>query len=784
MAIIEDSSSPTGYRDNISGRFAKAVKQPSQDKTTTTQDPNQTTQAPSTLGAIAGPIVASLRSEFKGLNTHLAYRFTDIKEAIIGGSPQEIRDEKIKEEEIKLKPTVAETPAEGKGILDTLRNLNPFKDGIGTKMTILLLVGALAAITQFEDKLIKPLSSFLKWADGDDPAGGLKVKVQEFRDFMQKEVEEFLASFEDLKASFKKMVKDIQTLTGLESWDDLMMAMGNMKARFTYVANDIQIEMQLFKQWWAPKWATFKSMFKLLEDMFDDIGEWVKSYDVGGPGDANTPDGILQKTELERIAADVKTKVVKIISDIFNAAFDILQLAFFATLVVGPIAMAAAKASWAAMVLSVSPLLGSVAGAPKPKGGFRGFAGMAALIVMGIWKLTDDVMTAWQQALEDEEGNQKDLSGKTFGEVFEAFDVSKFISAFFAGEDEEGGFMNALGNAVNKAWIVALGTASVMFLVGGLAISAISWPVVIIGAIIGAIGGYLLGNMGSEDLDKWFTEIGDAISRTVDAITGFFSRLFLRIRAFFTPGIRTQDVMRAEKRARGTQTAEAKMLDNARVIAESEKNIEYIQQSKYGSFEGYKTALSSGTMLPEDTFALANYSNMITEAEEENLMLAKALSSGVLADNEAIAKAVMLNFGEGRDLGPQKYQQLSPELLEALGMTPIVINQETNNSDSLNVDQILGASLGVDGTEQTQMKLNSAFYSFSAAMSDVRLKEDIKLVGKSPSNIDIYEFKYKGKEGVYQGVMAQEVPWATIVHNSGYLMVDYSKVDVEFKKLH
>ena len=337
MAIIEDSSSPTGYRDNISGRFAKAVKQPSQDKTTTTQDPNQTTQAPSTLGAIAGPIVASLRSEFKGLNTHLAYRFTDIKEAIIGGSPQEIRDEKIKEEEIKLKPAVAETPADGKGILDTLRNLNPFKDGIGTKMTILLLVGALAAITQFEDKLIKPLSSFLKWADGDDPAGGLKVKVQEFRDFMEKEVEEFLASFEDLKASFKKMVKDIQTLTGLESWDDLMMAMGNMKARFTYVANDIQIEMQLFKQWWAPKWATFKSMFKLLEDMFDDIGEWVKSYDVGGPGDANTPDGILQKTELERIAADVKTKVVKIISDIFNAAFDILQLGFFATMVVGPI---------------------------------------------------------------------------------------------------------------------------------------------------------------------------------------------------------------------------------------------------------------------------------------------------------------------------------------------------------------------------------------------------------------------------------------------------------------
>ena len=31
--------------------------------------------------------------------------------------------------------------------------------------------------------------------------------------------------------------------------------------------------------------------------------------------------------------------------------------------------------------------------------------------------------------------------------------------------------------------------------------------------------------------------------------------------------------------------------------------------------------------------------------------------------------------------------------------------------------------------------------------------------------------------------MAQEVPWASVKHDSGYLMVDYSKVDVRFKKL-
>ncbi len=29
--------------------------------------------------------------------------------------------------------------------------------------------------------------------------------------------------------------------------------------------------------------------------------------------------------------------------------------------------------------------------------------------------------------------------------------------------------------------------------------------------------------------------------------------------------------------------------------------------------------------------------------------------------------------------------------------------------------------------------------------------------------------------------MAHEVPWASVKHNSGYLMVDYNKVDVDFK---
>tara|TARA_R110000851_G_scaffold216416_1_gene369339 strand:+ start:244 stop:864 length:621 start_codon:yes stop_codon:yes gene_type:complete len=70
--------------------------------------------------------------------------------------------------------------------------------------------------------------------------------------------------------------------------------------------------------------------------------------------------------------------------------------------------------------------------------------------------------------------------------------------------------------------------------------------------------------------------------------------------------------------------------------------------------------------------------------------------------------------------------------------------------------------------------------------SDVTLKENIDLVGRSTSGINIYEFDYINKKygnGRYRGVMAQEVPSASFVGPEGTLMVDYSKIDVNFEEL-
>ena len=69
------------------------------------------------------------------------------------------------------------------------------------------------------------------------------------------------------------------------------------------------------------------------------------------------------------------------------------------------------------------------------------------------------------------------------------------------------------------------------------------------------------------------------------------------------------------------------------------------------------------------------------------------------------------------------------------------------------------------------------------AASDIRLKENVKQIGQSPSGINIYSFNFKEDDDRYQRVLAHEVPYATMVDDSGYWKVDYSQLDVEFKRI-
>lgn len=86
------------------------------------------------------------------------------------------------------------------------------------------------------------------------------------------------------------------------------------------------------------------------------------------------------------------------------------------------------------------------------------------------------------------------------------------------------------------------------------------------------------------------------------------------------------------------------------------------------------------------------------------------------------------------------------------------------------------------GTYTGPMSMN-----WSGVGSDRKLKKNITKIGESLSGLNIYSFEYIDKkfgEGVFQGAMSDEIPqYAVSKGNDGFDRVNYSLLDIEFKKI-
>jgi hypothetical protein len=65
---------------------------------------------------------------------------------------------------------------------------------------------------------------------------------------------------------------------------------------------------------------------------------------------------------------------------------------------------------------------------------------------------------------------------------------------------------------------------------------------------------------------------------------------------------------------------------------------------------------------------------------------------------------------------------------------------------------------------------------FGALLSDRRLKTDIRRVGQTDAGVPIFVYRYLGEGPFHMGVMAQDVPDAAIMTDSGFLAVRYEEV--------
>jgi len=82
--------------------------------------------------------------------------------------------------------------------------------------------------------------------------------------------------------------------------------------------------------------------------------------------------------------------------------------------------------------------------------------------------------------------------------------------------------------------------------------------------------------------------------------------------------------------------------------------------------------------------------------------------------------------------------------------------------------------------------ITQAGNAVGTAASDRRMKKNISKIGVSNSGLNIYSFEYNDTiygKGLFQGVMSDEVPKEAVVRMGGYDTVDYSMLDVEFKRI-
>jgi hypothetical protein len=152
--------------------------------------------------------------------------------------------------------------------------------------------------------------------------------------------------------------------------------------------------------------------------------------------------------------------------------------------------------------------------------------------------------------------------------------------------------------------------------------------------------------------------------------------------------------------------------------------------------------------------------------------------------------------GSNSDSAPTERMRITSAGNVGIGTTSPSEKLQVNGTVRATSYKSSDGSAGVTSTFTVRNGNNSASLTFvikngivTSVSSDRRLKENITLIGTSDSGINIYTYEYKYKfslagVGLFQGVMSDEVPAEAVsVDEHGYDMVDYSLIDVEFKRL-
>ena len=274
-------------------------------------------------------------------------------------------------------------------------------------------------------------------------------------------------------------------------------------------------------------------------------------------------------------------------------------------------------------------------------------------------------------------------------------------------------------------------------------------------------------------------------------------------------------IVSSSKAKKAKQAAERRAASYASGIASLEKSRQKIENP----FEGV-TSLAGMISNPYANLQVATGAAEM-QAEEADLSLsssldtlrstgasaggATALAQAALRSKKGIAATIGQQEAQNTRLRAQGQAQVNQQLMaEAARLQQADVSgkqfmfgareqremQKLNRLSALmSGEQSAGVAYGT-----AQIAAQGAGYGAVAGSvsqidfkSDRRLKKNIKLISYSNSGLKIYTFEYINKKfgkGIFQGVMSDEVPeYAVVKHTDGYDRVDYSQLDVEFKRI-
>ena len=307
----------------------------------------------------------------------------------------------------------------------------------------------------------------------------------------------------------------------------------------------------------------------------------------------------------------------------------------------------------------------------------------------------------------------------------------------------------------------------------------------IVGAGASLIGGAVSANQAKKagqgarnDANRARAEIAAIKAARVDIVNPYANQVNLSGLAenlsgmmnnpFASLGVATQA---AEIKMEQADIALANTLDTIKSTGAGAGGATALAQAALASKKGVAADIEAQEAKNEQLRAQGEASLQAMKVSEEQRLQGIAISEGQrLQAGEAAGKTFQMQMKEARSNADLGYE--AGNLANAM--------QAQSNAAA--------AEAGAWGSDVSGVaSIASSAMQIPETPSDRRLKKNIKLIGKSNSNLNIYAFEYIDKifgKGVFQGVMSDEVPTNAVSKNEdGYDRVDYSKLDVEFKNI-